>query len=91
MSGHRTGHLAKPSHALRIAAIATVIAAALTTCTSTAAGAGAAQSSTAAANTTSTLTITGAGSTFDAPFFGTAFARYQQQHPGAAISYCLLH
>ena len=46
------------------------------------------ESSTAAANTTSTLgTITGAGSTFDAPFFGTAFARYQQQHPGVAISY----
>ena len=32
-------------------------------------------------------TLTGAGSTFDAPFFSAAFARYQQQHPGVTISY----
>jgi phosphate transport system substrate-binding protein len=32
-------------------------------------------------------TLTGAGSTFDAPFFGAAFAKYQQQHPGVTISY----
>ena len=32
-------------------------------------------------------TITGAGSTFDAPFFAVAFARYQQQHPGVTIGY----
>jgi phosphate transport system substrate-binding protein len=31
--------------------------------------------------------ISGAGSTFDAPFFDQAFATYQQQHPGVAISY----
>jgi phosphate transport system substrate-binding protein len=31
--------------------------------------------------------LTGAGSTFDAPFFSVAFARYQQQHPPVAISY----
>ena len=29
-----------------------------------------------------TLTLTGAGSTFDAPFFNLAFARYHQEHPG---------
>jgi phosphate transport system substrate-binding protein len=34
-----------------------------------------------------TVRITGAGSTFDAPFFGLAFRHYQQQHPGVAISY----
>ena len=34
-----------------------------------------------------TLTLTGAGSTFDAPFFSLAFARYHQEHPGVAISY----
>ncbi len=33
------------------------------------------------------MRIDGAGSTFDAPFFGLAFTRYQQQHPGLAISY----
>jgi len=28
-----------------------------------------------------TLTLTGAGSTFGAPFFNLAFARYYQEHP----------
>ena len=32
-------------------------------------------------------TLTGAGSTFDAPFFAVAFARYQQQHPSVTIGY----
>jgi ABC-type phosphate transport system substrate-binding protein len=40
----------------------------------------------AAANT---ARISGAGSTFDAPFFDLAFTRYQQQHPGVAISYSI--
>jgi phosphate transport system substrate-binding protein len=32
-------------------------------------------------------TLSGAGSTFDAPFFSAAFAKYQQQHPGVTIGY----
>jgi phosphate transport system substrate-binding protein len=32
-------------------------------------------------------TLTGAGSTFDAPFFDLAFAKYHQQHPAVSISY----
>jgi phosphate transport system substrate-binding protein len=32
-------------------------------------------------------TLTGAGSTFDAPFFSVAFAKYQQQHPAVSIGY----
>jgi phosphate transport system substrate-binding protein len=32
-------------------------------------------------------TLTGAGSTFDAPFFDLAFARYHQQHLATGISY----
>jgi phosphate transport system substrate-binding protein len=32
-------------------------------------------------------TLTGAGSTFDAPFFSVAFAKYQQQHPHVTIGY----
>jgi phosphate transport system substrate-binding protein len=32
-------------------------------------------------------TLAGSGSTFDAPFFSVAFARYQQQHPGVTIAY----
>jgi len=34
--------------------------------------------------------LVGAGSTFDAPFFAVAFARYQQQHPGVTISYAVV-
>jgi len=32
-------------------------------------------------------TLTGSGSTFDAPFFAVALAKYQQQHPGVTIGY----
>jgi phosphate transport system substrate-binding protein len=32
-------------------------------------------------------TLAGSGSTFDAPFFAVAFARYQQLHPGVTIGY----
>jgi phosphate transport system substrate-binding protein len=31
--------------------------------------------------------LTGSGSTFDAPFFSVAFAKYQQQHPAVTIGY----
>ncbi len=31
--------------------------------------------------------LTGAGSTFDAPFFSAAFARYHQLHPGVSVRY----
>ena len=33
------------------------------------------------------VTLTGAGSTFDAPFFDVAFAKYHQLHPGITIRY----
>ena len=32
-------------------------------------------------------TLTGAGSTYVAPFFATAFARYHQQHPAVTVNY----
>jgi phosphate transport system substrate-binding protein len=35
-------------------------------------------------------TLRGAGSTFDAPFFAVAFAKYHQQHAGVAISYAVV-
>jgi phosphate transport system substrate-binding protein len=35
-------------------------------------------------------TLTGAGSTFDAPFFSVAFAKYQQLHPGVTVSYAVV-
>ena len=34
-----------------------------------------------------TVTLTGSGSTFDAPFFNLAFAKYGQQYPTLAVSY----
>jgi phosphate transport system substrate-binding protein len=34
-----------------------------------------------------TVRLTGAGSTFDAPFFTSAFAAYQHARPGVAVSY----
>ena len=34
--------------------------------------------------------LTGSGSTFDAPFFSVAFAKYQQQHPGVTITYAVV-
>ena len=66
-----------------VAALATV--AALTACTSTATNTPAALRASAAG--TSTVRLTGAGSTFDAPFFTSAFGAYQQARPGVAISY----
>jgi phosphate transport system substrate-binding protein len=35
-------------------------------------------------------TLTGAGSTFVAPFFAVAFAKYHQQHPGVSISHAVV-
>jgi phosphate transport system substrate-binding protein len=32
-------------------------------------------------------TLTGAGSTYVAPFFALAFARYHQQHPAVTVNY----
>ena len=45
------------------------------------------QATTAAAASGPGMTLTGAGSTFDAPFFDLAFARYHQQHPAVTVNY----
>ncbi len=65
------------------AAAAAMITAALAACSATTATA----TAPAATTTGAAMTLTGSGSTFDAPFFDLAFARYHQQHPGVAISY----
>jgi len=62
-------------------AILALLAAALTACSSSTTST---QAATAAAGVTQ---LTGAGSTFDAPFFTSAFAAYQQAHPAVAVSY----
>ena len=64
---------------------------ALAACTSTSTSTSTSVAATPAAATGtgagSAGTLTGAGSTYVAPFFALAFARYQQQHPGVTVSY----
>jgi phosphate transport system substrate-binding protein len=73
-----------PRAAAALGAAALAIAAALTACTSSATSTGTLQASPGGATT---VRLTGAGSTFDAPFFTSAFAAYQQARPGVAVSY----
>ena len=78
-----------PTHPAIWAAAAAIILLAVGACTSTTTT-GTSASAVAAASTGPgghAPTLTGAGSTFDAPFFSAAFAKYQQQHPGVTISY----
>jgi phosphate transport system substrate-binding protein len=91
-----SGHHARPGPPPRrpthpaIAALAAIIVLAVTACTSTTSTSNTPASVVAAASTAPgghRPTLTGAGSTFDAPFFAAAFARYQQQHPGVTIGY----
>jgi phosphate transport system substrate-binding protein len=42
---------------------------------------------TSAGASTAPVALSGAGSTFDAPFFSVAFARYHQAHPGVSVGY----
>jgi phosphate transport system substrate-binding protein len=92
MSGHTTRPGSRPRRSAHLATWATTAAIVLltTACTSTASisGPGTPASVVAAASAGGRApTLTGAGSTFDAPFFAAAFARYQKQHPAVVISY----
>jgi len=86
MSGHNRGPGPQPRHtrhpAIRAAAAAILLlalgACSSTTTTSTAASAG---------FSGGPGTLTGAGSTYVAPFFALAFARYHQQHPAVTVTY----
>jgi phosphate transport system substrate-binding protein len=92
MSGHHPGRGALCRHPIHPAiwtAAAAIIVLAVGACSSSAA-----TSTSAPAVAAASLgpgghapTLTGAGSTFDAPFFTVAFAKYQQQHPGVTIGY----
>lgn len=72
-----------------LSAGAAVIALALAACTTTTSTSTSSSEpgTTAAAASSPHLTLTGAGSTFDAPFFDLAFAKYHQQHPGVTVDY----
>jgi phosphate transport system substrate-binding protein len=92
MSGHHPRRGAPRRHRTHPAiwaAAAAIIVLAVSACSSSAA-----TSSSASAVAAASVgpgghapTLTGAGSTFDAPFFAVAFAKYQQQHPGVTIGY----
>ena len=70
-------------------AAAAIGALALAACTSTATPPPVPAAPAAATGTgaSSAGTLTGAGSTYVAPFFALAFARYHQQHPAVTVSY----
>ena len=89
MSGHNKGPGPQPHHtghpAIRAAAAA-IILLALGACSST--------TTTPATSTAASAdpsggpgTLTGAGSTYVAPFFAAAFAKYHQQHPAVTVNY----
>jgi phosphate transport system substrate-binding protein len=93
MSGHSTrpgSQAYRGPHAAIWAAAIGVVLLALGACSST----GATTRSFVATPTMATFgsgghkpALTGSGSTFDAPFFSVAFAKYQQQHPRVTIGY----
>ena len=71
------------------AAAAAIITLALAACTATTVGSTSTSSPAppAASSGGPAATLTGSGSTFDAPFFDAAFARYHQENPAVAIGY----
>ncbi len=87
MSGHNRGPGPQPHHtghlAIRAAAAA-IILLALGACSSPATSTA---STTASTGSRGPGTLTGAGSTYVAPFFSLAFARYHQQHPAVTVNY----
>ncbi len=85
----RHHHATHRTHIRTLSAGAAITALALTACTTTSSTStsSSAPGTTAAAASSPQITLTGAGSTFDAPFFDLAFARYHQQHPGVTVSY----
>jgi phosphate transport system substrate-binding protein len=96
MSGHNEQPGSQPRRATYRAiwaVAATVILLALPACSTTTAATTSAGSGPTVASFGSgghKATLTGAGSTFVAPFFAVAFAKYHQQHPGVSISYAIV-
>jgi phosphate transport system substrate-binding protein len=80
----RTTHRAR--HAT-LSTAAVLITLTLAACTGTTSTPPPAPATAAAAADASAGTLTGAGSTFDAPFFNLAFARYHQHQPAVTVSY----
>ena len=92
MSGHNRRPSPRPRHtghpAIRAAAAA-IIVLTLTACGSTATSPATSTAATAIPSG-GPGTLTGAGSTYVAPFFALAFARYHQQHPAVTVNYAVV-
>ena len=87
-TGGRHHHITHRTRTGTLSAGAAFIALALAACTTTTnSTSSSAPGTTAAAASGPDMTLTGAGSTFDAPFFDLAFAKYHQQHPGVTVNY----
>jgi phosphate transport system substrate-binding protein len=96
MSGHHARPGLRPRHTTHPAIwaiTAAIVLLAAAACSSTTTTVSPTTSAVAAASTGPgghRPALAGAGSTFDAPFFAVAFARYQQLHPGVTISYAVV-
>ncbi len=88
-SDGRHHHITHRARTSTLSACAAIITLALAACTATtASSSGTASPAPAAAAASGPAgTLTGAGSTFDAPFFDLAFAKYHQQHPAVTVNY----
>jgi phosphate transport system substrate-binding protein len=89
MSGHDEGPGPQPHHIahLAIRAAAAIILLALGACGSTSTTTSATITAASAGPSGGPGTLTGAGSTYVAPFFTLAVARYHQQHPAVTVTY----
>lgn len=95
MSGHNRRLGSQPHrapHPATWAACAALIILAVTACASSAATtpAGPAPTPVTFGSSSHKPALTGAGSTFVAPFFAAAFAKYHQQHPRVSIGYAVV-
>ncbi|MGI8448701.1 MAG: phosphate ABC transporter substrate-binding protein PstS [Streptosporangiaceae bacterium] len=82
---HHTTHRARCG--TLSAGAAAIITLTLAACTGTTSTSPPAPATAATAADAPARTLTGAGSTFDAPFFNLAFARYHQHQPAVTVSY----
>jgi phosphate transport system substrate-binding protein len=90
MSGHTEQPRPQPHHAPYRAAWAAAAAVAACGTTTTAAMSSPTPTPLSFGSGGHRPTLTGAGSTFVAPFFAVAFAKYHQQHPAVSIGYAVV-
>ena len=92
MSGHRARPGLRPRHTTRLllTAAAAILVLAVGACSSTTTTSTSVVTAGITGSGGHAPTLTGSGSTFDAPFFAVAFAKYQQQHPSVTITYAVV-